>query len=145
MEILNQFHIQLLHPKVIHFPIALFISAMGLEVMSLLLKKEDLHKTAVNIYILATIMVPFVVWTGLSEAAQLHLNHPILAAHKRFALLTMWGSLTSLPIFWFIKKKSHKAFRIIFLLATLIITVFVSYAGHNGGRMVYEYGVGIEK
>ena len=91
-------YVQLLHPKVIHFPIALFIGAMGMEVLSLILKKDNLHRTALHMYILATVITPFAVLTGLQEAEHLHLSHPILTIHRNFALLTMWGSLVSLPI-----------------------------------------------
>ena|SRR3989338_4548701 len=144
MEKLLDFHIHLLHPKLIHFPIALFLSAMGLEVLSLILKKDNLHRTALHIYILAALITPLAVLTGLQEAKHINLNHPILTTHKNFALLTMWGSLASLPILWFVRKNT-KVFRIVFLIFTLIIVIFVTIAGHNGGRMVYEYGVGVEK
>ena len=89
MESLMHFHIHLLHPKLVHFPIALFTSAMGLEVLSLCFKKESLHRTAVHIYILAALISPLVVLTGLQDAQHLHLNHPVLTIHRNFALLTM--------------------------------------------------------
>ena len=145
MENILHFHIQLLHPKLVHFPIALFTSAMGLEVLSLLSKKESLHRTAVHIYILAALVSPLAVLTGLQDAEHLHLSHPILTTHRNFALLTMGGSLISLLVLWFVKEKNFKAFRILFLMFTLIIVTFVTIAAYNGGRMVYEYGVGTEK
>ncbi len=144
MDFLDHFHVQLLHPKVIHFPIALFIGAMGMEVLSLIFKKARLHQTALDIYILATAITPFVVLTGLQEAEHLHLNHPILTVHRNFALLTMWGSLVSLPILWLANKKGEKLLRIVFAVFLLMLTGFVSITGHNGGRMVYEYRVGTE-
>jgi uncharacterized membrane protein len=144
MEKLLDFHIHLLHPKLIHFPIALFLSAMGLEVLSLVFNKESLHRTALHIYVLAALTTPLAVLTGLQDAKHIHLNHPILTVHKNFAFLTMWGSLASLPILWLIRKNA-KVFRVVFLIFTLIIVTFVTITGHNGGRMVYEYGVGVEE
>ena len=138
-------YVQLLHPKVIHFPIALFIGAMGMEALSLIFKKDNLHRTAFHMYIFATVITPFVVLTGLQEAEHLHLNHPILTIHRNFALLTLWGSLVSLPILWLAKKKREKVLRIVFIVFLLILVGFVSVTGYNGGRMVYEYGVGTEK
>ena len=145
MEILNQFHMHLLHPKVIHFPIALFLGAMGMECFSLIFKKDNLHQTAFHMYIFATVITPVVVLTGLQEAEHLHLSHPILTIHRNFALLTMWGSLVSLLILWLAKKKGEKVLRIIFIVFLLMFAAFVSVAGYNGGRMVYEYGVGTEQ
>ena len=74
MDLLFTPHIHLLHPRVIHFPIALFIGAMGMEVLSLIFKKDNLHPTALHMYVLATVITPFVVLTGLQEAEHLHLN-----------------------------------------------------------------------
>ena len=145
MEMLNHFHFHLLHPKVIHFPIALFLGAMGMEVLSLIFKKDDLHRTALHMYIFAAVITPFVVLTGLQEAEHLHLSHPILTIHRNFALLTMWGSLISLPILWLAKKKGEKVLRIVFIIFFLTLAAFVSVTGYNGGRMVYEYGVGTEQ
>ena len=50
-------------------------------------------------------ITPFIVWTGLNEAGHMNLHHPILELHKKFAFLTMWSSLTSLPILWIVKKQ----------------------------------------
>ena len=138
-------YVQLLHSKVIHFPIALFLGAMGMETLSLTFKKERLHRTALDMYILATVITPFVVITGLQEAEHLHLGHPVLTIHKNFGLLTMWTSLISLPILWIVNKQNSKIFRVMFLVFLLIIATFVTVTGHNGGRMVYEYGVGVDQ
>ena len=138
-------YIQLVHPKVIHFPIALFLGAVGMEGLSLIFLKDNLHRTAFHMYILATVITPFIVLTGLQEAEHLHLSHPILTIHRNFALLTMGGSLVSLPILWLAKKKGEKVLRIIFIIFLLMLALFVSITGHNGGRMVYEYGVGVDQ
>ena len=145
MELSSLPYVQLLHPKVIHFPIAVFIGAMGMKVLSLIFKKDNLHRTALHMYIFATVITPFVVLTGLQEADHLHLHHPVLTIHKSFALLTMWGSLVSLPILWLAKKKEEKVLRIVFIIFLLMLAAFVSVTGYNGGRMVYEYGVGMEQ
>ena len=145
MEILNQLHVHLLHPKVIHFPIALFIGALGMEVLSLMIKKDNLHRTALHMYIFATAITPFVVLTGLQEADHLHLHHPVLTIHRNFALLTMWGSLVSLPILGPASKIGEKVLKIVFIVFLIMLATFVSVTGYNGGRMVYEYGVGTEQ
>ena len=145
MELSSLPYVQLLHPKVIHLPIALFIGAMGMEVLSLIFKKDNLHRTALHMYILATVITPFVVLTGLQEAEHLHLGHPILTIHKNFGLLTMWTSLISLPILWIVNKQNPKILRALFLVFLLVMATFVTITGHNGGRMVYEYGVGVDQ
>ncbi len=136
---------QPIHPKVVHFPIALFMTALGLDLASLIFKRESFHKTAVQIYVIAALMTPLVVRTGIWEATRLHLSHPVLEKHRVFALWTMGTSLISLPVLWFIKQKSQKFFRVFFIVFLIVIAGLVTVAGHNGGRMVYEYGVGVEQ
>ena len=140
-----EFYFHLLHPKLVHFPIAFFMGALGLEIISLVFKKESLHKAAVTLFVMATVITPLVVWSGLEEAEHLNLHHPVLDTHKRFALLTMWGSLATLPFLWFAQRRNKAIFRIIFLICLLVFAIFVTITGHNGGRMVYEYGVGVDQ
>ncbi len=137
--------LQPIHPKVVHFPIALFMTALGLDLASFIFKKEGLHKTALHIFILAALIAPLVVRTGIWEETRLHLNHPLLDLHRQFALRTMWTSLMSLPVLWLIKKKAPQFFRTFFMILLIGVAVFVTLAGHYGGRMVYEYGVGIQE
>ena len=101
-----------LHPMVVHFPIALFISALGFEMLSLILKKENLHQSALRIYILAVLTTPLVVLTGLWEADEWHLvSHPVFNLHKTFALVTMGMALVTLPILWIMKKRAGHFYR----------------------------------
>jgi len=131
-----------LHPIVVHFPIALFITAFLFELSGLLLRKEILHQTAIMLYVLAALIAPLVVRTGHWEAGRLDLNHPVLDKHSLFAAWLMWVSLMSLPLLWLLYKKNPKIFRICFVLFAICAVVLITFTGHYGGRMVYEYGVG---
>lgn len=139
-----QIEIEHLHPMVVHFPIALFISALGLEVLSLITGKESLHKSAVHIYILAALIAPLVVRTGFLEEGRVRVHHPLLEQHESFALWTMWVSVMSLPVLWFVQKEFPKYFRIVLLVFLIAAAALVSLTGDKGGHMVFEYGVGIE-
>ena len=130
-----------IHPILIHFPIALFVSAFAFHILGLILKKEPLTKTAWHIYVLAALFSPLVVLSGLQEADRLNLHHPVLSWHKNFGLWTMWFSLFSLPVLWFFQKKFPKIFQNLFLMALLSVVILVTFTGYNGGRLVYEYNV----
>jgi uncharacterized membrane protein len=133
-----------LHPKVVHFPIALFTTALGFECVSLIFKKEQWHKVAVSLAFVATVLLPIVVRTGIIEEHRLHLSHPLLTSHEYFANRVMYLALASLPILWFIKRKSLKYFRICFIVLLLAIVSLITIVAHKGGQMVYEYGVGVD-
>lgn len=143
LSLLSQFHI---HPILVHFPIALFISALGLEMLAFAFKRERLQDVAWINFILAVLITPFVVMTGLWEVRHLRLSHRIADIHKIFAFWT-WGLSSILAIgLWLIKKRlSKKLFKIFFFVSLILIAVLVSISGYYGGRLVYEYGVGVEE
>ncbi len=134
-----------IHPMVVHFPIALFISAFIFEIGHHFFRGESLHQTAVYIYGMAVCMTPLVVWTGWGEAQERHLNHPVLTLHRNFALVLCLMSLISVPFLWWIHKRSTSIFKSVFLVLLSIFSVCVVITAFNGGRLVYEYGVGVEQ
>src|SRR5437016_820986 len=94
-----------IHPKLVHFPIALFITAFVLDILSRIVRKENLHEAAVVIFVTGAFLTPIVVWAGLWEQQRLHLDHPLLEQHKFYAFITMWLSSLSLPVLWFLKRR----------------------------------------
>ena len=134
-----------IHPKLVHFPIALVVSAMGMQGLGLLLKKDFLCKGAWLMFVLAVIAIPVVIYSGLLEADRLHLHHPVLTAHKNFAFVAMWLSLITFPVLWFMRAKNNKFFEMLFLIVLFAVSSLVGLAAHQGGRMVYEYGVGVSQ
>ncbi len=132
-----------LHPKLVHFPIALFFTALIFELLSRLFKKSNVSQAAVLIYCFGAFLTPLVVYSGLWEQVRLHLNHPLLTQHKTWALITMWIAWGSLVLIWWINKYKSKYFRNFFFIILIIVNVTVTLTGYYGGKMVYEYGVGI--
>ena len=139
------FHVHL-HPMVVHFPVALFLSAFILEIASIFFRKETLHQTALNIYILAVAAVPFAVLTGLQEAEEWHLaNHKVFLQHRNFAFLTLGISLISFLIVVMRKKQLLGHRKKIFFIVLLILSMCVAITAFYGGQLVYEYGIGVEQ
>ena len=139
-SVVDNFH---LHPMFVHFPVALFISAFIFEVFSLLLKKEFLHTAALGMYFFAALSTPLTAYTGLWEAERLNLHHPVLDIHRTFALITMYVSFLSLFLIGSARSLPVKVYRTIFFICSLLMVVTVAITAYNGGRMVYEYGAGI--
>lgn len=133
-----------LHPMLVHFPIALFTGAVLMEVLAFISRKDQFHQTAVHMYLWAVIMTPLVVQTGLWEEGHLKIKHKILEIHETFALAAMWGSLIFLPFLYFVHKRNGGRRNVLFLICFLAVAGLVAVAAYNGGRMVYEYGVGVE-
>ncbi len=133
------------HPMLVHFPIALFTGALGMEILSVLFKRENLHQTAVHMFVLGVSLLPLAVFTGLEEAEELKIKHPVAALHKNWALGTMGVSIVSILFFLFSLKRLARHLRLIFIGLLLLIVGFVVATAYNGGRLVYEYGVGVEE
>lgn len=132
-----------IHPKLVHFPIALYFTALLFECISRLLKKPFISDAAILIFSFGAFLTPLVIYSGLFEQTRLHLNHPVLNQHKNFALLTMWVSWLSLVLLWWLNRAWPKLLRNIFLIILIIVNVSITFAAYFGGKMVYEYGVGI--
>ena len=133
-----------LHPMLIHFPIALFFSSLIFETISLIVRKDQYHHTAFSLFVFAIICTPVALVTGFREAQELHLKHHVLDIHQAFAYATFISSVWGLSILWYVRKKSQQAFRKLFFIFLLIIAACVSVTAYNGGRMVYEYAVGVD-
>lgn len=136
--------LQPLHPKLVHFPVALFSVAVLFEWIGLVFKKELFHSSAFISYITATVFTPFVVWAGLQQKNVLQIKHPLLDKHELLGTWLLWVSLISLPVLWLLFKKSPRWGRVVFNLLLIASAVCVAVGAHYGGAMVYEYGVGTD-
>ncbi len=135
--------LHLLHPKLIHFPIALIVTGTVLEILSWIHRKDAWHNLALSMYLIGTAAIVLAVLTGLKDAAYFKIHHPVLNEHKLFAFLALGSAVVSWFTLFLVKRKSEKAFRILFLIFILLVCIFVVLAAHEGGEMVYEYGVGV--
>lgn len=137
-------HLFHLHPLIVHFPVALFITALGMEVLSWILKKEALHQAAYYNYLLGIAGGVAAVLAAWFDGQVL--KHPVFYTHKTLAYWTVGFALACAVILFLVKRrKSKKVFRIIFFIFLFLTAVFVSLTGYYGGRLVYEYGVGVQE
>jgi|GEM_PF-5505291 len=132
----------LLHPKLVHFPIAFFFGAWFLDVVSLLSKKEPVYKAAVYVYIMAAFSSAAAVASGLWEADRLNVHHPLMYTHRNFAFAVLGVSWTGLILIYILGKQPQAA-RLVFTCACWLAAALVLAASYFGGEMVFGYGVGV--
>lgn len=129
-----------LHPQLVHFPIALIISAGMFDALSMVFKKESLHQAARGMFNLAALFAIASSITGWVEADRLNLHHPLLTSHRLDALLlTGLLSFSCLALIFIPQKMKRPFFSVILALAVILVVL----TGHHGGQMVYGYGVGV--
>jgi len=44
-----------------------------------------------------------------------------------------------------VRSKNNRIFQAVFLVTLIVISSLLGLAAHQGGRMVYEYGVGVSQ
>ncbi len=131
-----------LHPKLVHFPIALLITALLLDILSRMFKRESWYHAAITLFVVAAFSSLAALFSGLWEEDRLHLEHPLLEKHELAAFCTV--AITWLGMLMLFLTRKHLLLRrtmITFVLLIAVIAVVVT--AHWGGEMVYEYGVGV--
>lgn len=152
MEFLAQFH-----PKVIHFPIALFLTYTLLEIVGGIFKKQNFSTAAYIILILGVLSSVAAVLTG-NQAEEVWPKWPdgseiVVETHELYATITLWYFVAVLLLRTFfvinveIKNKFEKfkySAKYVFIALALIGCYFIYQTGEHGGEMVYKYGIGVK-
>jgi uncharacterized membrane protein len=139
-----------IHPKVVHFPVALLITYSFLEIIGIAFNKEFISKTALLILCLGVVTAFFAVLTGNQAASEFDFwnekSNALLNEHQTYATYLLWFSaiICGLRIFVVLKKKFTGIIKYIFILFALIMIFIVYQTGMHGGDLVKKFGVGTE-
>lgn len=135
-----------LHPVLVHFPIACATVAAVLQLSAVIFRRPSLTLPAVLTLGIGTIMAIAAAVTGTAQkevVGQLPGIHDSLELHETLGNITTWvmglGSLVI--IYLHLKGKLHPWG---FLLALIALATLVQVTGHYGGRLVYQFGAGVD-
>jgi uncharacterized membrane protein len=140
-----------LHAQIVHFPIALLLTYILFEIIGIITGREFFSKAAHLILLLGVIALVFAVLTG-NQAEQLarkiHKETAILHAieeHENYANIALWyfTALLVVRTALVIKKKFIGYLKYSFIVLSLIGAFLIFETGEHGGKLVYDYGVGI--
>jgi len=142
-----------LHPMVVHFPIALLMTAPVLMILGVVVPKAGRYfqVAALIIMVLGAIAAWVAVSTG-DAASTLAEQIPTLEKHEELAERSAWafsiltGVYVVMTILPSIIKKPIKAWitvsvSIVFLLVYLGFTTVLAHTAHKGGLLVHEYSI----
>jgi uncharacterized membrane protein len=139
-----------MHPAFVHFPIALLMVSLVLELIAVVSRREQLARCAGIVLLLAVLGAVAAVITGLmaEEVVEAQVEKTaaadLLAAH-RIAALVVTG-LALLLVVWRLTLRLEPpkgARRWLYLAVLLAACVLVGATGRLGGTMVYGHGVGV--
>lgn len=136
------------HPAIVHLPVALYV----ISAIMMLVSWAGFGGTNTSLLMLgsywanigAIIMTIPAALTGLAEYRNMKAdNQPALdTVHRHIACnvivlgLSIW--------LWWIANPSAPPTNLRAILS-LMILILISYSGHQGGRLAYEYGVGVQR
>ena len=139
-----------IHPKVVHFPIALFTTYAVLEIIGILFNKEFIYKSALLILCIGVVTSFFAVLTGNQAATDFTLwndkSNALLNSHQTYATYLLWFALfiCVTRIIFVVKKQMIGSIKYLFVLFALILIFLVYQTGNYGGDLVKKFGVGTE-
>lgn len=137
-----------LHPRIVHFPVALLISAAILGILALIWKgkRNTLKEVLFWNLILGVAGAVLALISGLVEEKTLVHNdtiHSILETHELLGFVFS-GIFLAVLIWLFVRKPKMKATEFSALVTILVLSSgLLGYSAHLGGKMVYEQGAGV--
>lgn len=134
-----------IHPLIVHFPIALLLTAWALEALGLLLRRPTLYLISLWNLCLGTLGAIAAVLSGLqAERVAKHSFEiwQVMERHKQLGFITL--ALAILLAGWRLVRKDHLNLRarVISFLLLGVLTLSVSFGAYLGGKLVFELGVG---
>lgn len=140
-----------LHPVFVHFPIAILITAIFVDIALLFIKKfDEAGLLPTTLFLFGALSAVVTYFTGHQAADHVTvppLANPVLNEHSDMAMLTMLFFLTYaiVRLYTFIRKLHHKRMFSILQTALSLIGLFMLYeTGEHGSELVYKYGVGVK-
>jgi uncharacterized membrane protein len=137
------------HPMMVHFPLALVVTATLFLLAARLLRSESYAATLATVgtwnLCLGAVAALFALATGLAAMIDLHVG---VAARQAISLHVKWAIFTTLALVLLAvwrgagsaqESRPSWIFMVVLLAATAALTV----TGYRGGENVYRYGVGV--
>lgn len=145
MEFLGEFH-----PPIVHFAIALVIISVIFDFFGVLLKKDSLKNAGFWTLIVGGVAVVMAFITGHEAHELIEKAFEGTEAGERLELHEKVGTAVLIAVLLltlfrvFISKKPDIRLMGIYLLMGFIVIAIVGLQGRIGGKLVYEYGIGVK-
>lgn len=137
------------HPLLVHFPIALLIAALLFDAVGWLWRRPSFTEAALGVQVLGVLGALAAVLSGnQAEEAVEHLPgiHDVLELHESLGQAVFWAALAVLLLRGFLLWRGWRGpgVKALMVLLSLGLAILVGMAGYQGGRLVYDFGAGVE-
>lgn len=133
----------LLHPMIVHFPIALLFASVALDWLGYWLKHPNLTRAGFYTLLLGALGAGIAALSGPDHASGDPSVPALLAAHQNFACLTVALAVTLVAVRFFAADGLSGGGAAVYLLSTVALLAAVSLTGYYGGEMTYHHAVGV--
>ena len=138
-----------LHPLVIHFPIVLMMTAAVVDLVGVVFARSSWLSATTTLYVAGAVSAVVAFLTGVQAGSTVlvpGLAHPVLIAHRTWALATM-ACCVVVAVLRLAMLRGEGARsrprRILLLAIGLIALVLIQQTAERGARLVYEFGTGV--
>lgn len=136
----------LLHPMLVHFPIALFITSVLFDVLGAWLTRKSLREGALWLLVLGVLtgLAAFASGDVAAEAAEkAGVAESLIETHEHLAGATVgiFGALLAWRLL--LRNRFSPRTQIAYLIVAIVGLGLLSATGHYGGSLVYEHGAGV--
>ena len=151
--------LSVIHPRIVHFPVALFIFYFFLEMSGIIFKKDFMLKTAYLMLAAGVLTALIAVLTGNQAYAAVKLLarnktglNDLIEIHENYATVTVWyfSALLIFRTYLLVKKKfwesitSNGKLRYLLIVIGLIGCYLIYMTGIHGGDLVFKHGIGTQ-
>jgi len=135
----------ILHPAIVHFPIALLIASVVLDAFGVGFRRASLTQAGFYTLIIGSLGATAAVLSGPEHAAKDAAALTILHRHELFAALTVLCCLIMVGMRLGNVEGLFGAVVFGYLALGIALIVCIVLTGYFGGQMVYDHGVGVSQ
>jgi uncharacterized membrane protein len=133
----------LLHPMVVHFPIALLCAGVALDWAGYWLRLANLTRGGFYLLTLGAAGAGVAALVGPDHAAGGAAVASLLTLHQTFALVTVALAVALTAVRFFAADGIAGRGALLYLACTLALLATLSLTGYYGGELTYHQGVGV--
>jgi len=140
-----------LHPPFVHFVVALPVAALFSQITYMVTKENAYSKAAFRIMAMTFLASLFALYTGLGDAQHVLDGHhlpaaglTLLSSHKTLGIVVVLLLLITTLTKWLAVSRASAVMEKLAMILILLTVLTVLYQGRQGGKIVYQYGGGID-
>ncbi len=132
-----------LHPILVHFPIALLFASVALDWVGYLFRSSGPSRAGFYTLALGAAGAGVAALTGPDQARGDATVGSLLTLHESFALITVALAVSLLLVRYMAADGFGGGSALLYLAATLALLAVVALTGYYGGELTYHQGIGV--